>query len=394
MPLANTAASYGAVARALHWLTALLILAAVALALYMQGLPRGSDAEVARVSLLYSVHKTIGIAALATALLRILWAVAQPKPLPLHPENRLETFAATAIHWSLYAAMLALPVTGWLFHAATDGFAPILWPFGQSLPFVPKSPALAMLFRALHGLSANLLYGSLALHVLGALKHAVVDRDGTLARMVTGRAPAATAATAPPPPTRWPAFVALGLWAASLAVTAATLPPPTRTTGPTAAATGGNWTVAQGVLTFTIRQSQTAIPGTLTGWTAEITYDDQARTGSVLATMPLSNLTIGSVTAQAIGPQFFDVARFPAATFRATIAEANGQMAATGTLSLHGHDVPVTLPFRLTVAGDHAAMTGQVTLDRRDFGIGANFKDETTVAFPVTVDVSLLAVRK
>lgn len=392
MPLANTAASYGAVARALHWLTALLILAAVALALYMQGLPRGSDAEVAHVSLLYSVHKTLGIVALVTALLRILWAVVQPKPAPLHPESRLETFAAEAIHWSLYAAMLGLPVTGWLFHAATDGFAPILWPFGQSLPFVPKSPALAMLFRALHGMSANLLYASLALHVLGALKHALVDRDGTLARMVTGRTAAATAAP-PPPPTHWPALVALGLWAALLAVTAATLPPPTRTTSP-AAATGGNWTVAQGVLTFTIRQAQTAIPGTLTGWAAEITYDDQTRTGSVLATIPLANLTIGSVTAQAVGPQFFDVTRFPAAIFRATIAEANGQMAATGTLSLHGHDVPVTLPFRLTVAGDHAAMTGQATLDRRDFGIGASFKDETTVGFPVTVDVSLLAVRK
>ncbi|MBD3765988.1 MAG: cytochrome b/b6 domain-containing protein, partial [Rhodobacterales bacterium] len=41
---------------------------------------------------------------------------------------------------------------------------------------------------AAHGLFAWVLIGAIALHVAGALKHALIDRDGTLARMVTGRA--------------------------------------------------------------------------------------------------------------------------------------------------------------------------------------------------------------
>ena len=142
MALANTPQSFGSLARFLHWLTALLILAAIGLALYIKGLPHATGAETARVAALYSLHKTIGIAAFVSALLRMLWAFFQPKPGALHPERRLEAFAAAAVHWSLYAAMLIMPLSGWCAHAALTGFAPILWPFGQSLPFVPKSDPL------------------------------------------------------------------------------------------------------------------------------------------------------------------------------------------------------------------------------------------------------------
>jgi polyisoprenoid-binding protein YceI len=111
-------------------------------------------------------------------------------------------------------------------------------------------------------------------------------------------------------------------------------------------------------------------------------------------TLPIEGMTVGSVTPQARGPEFFDLARFPTATFTAGIAETGSQLAATGTLSLRGHEVPVTLPFTLAIDGDMARATGQVTLDRRDFGMGPSFPDETSVAFPVTVDVALTARRQ
>ena len=174
MALSNTASGYGSVSRTLHWLTALFILTALALGLYLEDQPIGTDAEVARTAALYSLHKTVGLAAFLTALIRILWGIGQIRPGHLYPNRRLETFLGDLVHWLLYGALVIMPLSGWITHAATTGFAPILWPFGQSLPFVPKSPALAMLFRALHGMSANLLYASLALHVLGALKHALV----------------------------------------------------------------------------------------------------------------------------------------------------------------------------------------------------------------------------
>jgi cytochrome b561 len=87
MPLANTATSYGSLARAFHWLIALLVLSALALGLYAKGQPQGSDAEVARLGLIYSVHKSVGLATFAVALARILWAFGQPRPAPIHADR-------------------------------------------------------------------------------------------------------------------------------------------------------------------------------------------------------------------------------------------------------------------------------------------------------------------
>ena len=58
-----------------------------------------------------------------------------------------------------------------------------------------RGQALALIFRQMHELSGWLLAALLGLHVAGALKHAILDRDATLARMVTGTGPAAPPAS-------------------------------------------------------------------------------------------------------------------------------------------------------------------------------------------------------
>lgn len=395
MSLQNSPSGYGSVTRALHWLTALLILTAIGLGLYLERLPTATEAEVARTAALYSLHKTTGITIFALAGMRILWGVTQTRPRALHPERRLETFLAELVHFTLYAAMIVMPLSGWISHAATTGFAPILWPFGQSLPFVPKSLAVATVFATLHGVASKVLIGSLILHVAGTLKHALVDRDATLARMTTGSGPL-------PPRTargQGPLLVALALWSAVIAAGVAlglNQSPSDNPSGVVAATetAAGNWAVETGTLTFTVRQMGADVRGSLTGWTADITYDETGRSGAVLVTIPLSGMSLGAVTQQAAGPEFFDIATYPQATFKADIADAAGQPVATGTLSLRGRTVPVALPFALTIDGDKATMTGSVTLDRRDFGMGPSFPDETTVAFAVRVDIALTASRR
>ncbi len=390
MALFNTENSYGSLARALHWLIAGLVLTNIALALRAEALPRGSDADVAWAATVYSAHKTIGVAVLFLALIRVGLALCQPRPAPLHADRRLETFAAAAVHWSLYAALLVMPLSGWLYHAASAGFAPILWPFGQTLPFVPKSAALADLFKSVHGASSKLLILSVMAHVAGALKHALIDRDATLTRMITGRAAKGSTALHP---NRLPALCAALAWAAIIATGIALAPAEKPANTTLQAAAGGNWQVSDGQITFAVRQMGADIQGQLAGWGAEITYDETARQGSVAVSIPLSGLTLGAVTDQAKGPEFFDVAQHPVARFNADITDMGGRLAAVGTLSLRGKDVPVTLPFTLTISGDRADMNGQVTLDRRDFGMGPSYPDETTVAFPVRIDITLAALR-
>ena len=410
MPLANTADRYGSVARFFHWLVALLILAAIGLSFLMPEGPISGPEEAAWAQTVFSIHKTVGVAAFFAALLRILWALVQPKPGLLHPDRRLESFAAEAVHWTLYGAMVIMPLSGWIYHSTTTGFAPILWPFGQHLPLVPQSESLGHAAIAVHKISATLLYVVIGLHVLGALKHAVVDRDATLARMLRG--------TAVPVPRQHrsalPVLVALVVWlgvlaagalsgpereetpaptatASAPAVPAAPAPAPTASTP--AATSAPAWTVTDGALTIAIVQMGSEVKGSFKDWTATIHYDETAKTGDVTVTIPISGLDLGATTSQALGADFFDAATHPAATFTGTIAETDGHLAATGTLDLKGVTLPLTLPFTLRLNGDTATVDGSTTVDRRDFGIGSAYKDEKTVGFQVRIDVALIAQR-
>lgn len=391
MPRPNTLQSYGSVARALHWLTALLILTAIPLGLIANDMALTGAASAARKAQLFSLHKTLGIAAFAVALLRILWALVQPRPAPLHPGRRLETLAAEAVHWTLYLSLVAVPLSGWVHHAATTGFAPILWPLGQGLPFVPVSEAVAASAGALHWIFTKLLIASLILHVAGALKHALIDRDGTLARMISGRA-----AGHPAPHPKAPALAALAVYAAAAALAIGLTAPPEAAASAPQAATAGNWQVSEGSIAFRVRQMGAEVEGRFGIWSAEIIFDEtpvDGRNGQVTASIDLASLALGSVGDQAKGPEFLDVAKHPTATFTADIRPEGAGYVAEGTLDLHGQSRPLSLPFALQIDGDGARMTGTVALDRRDFGIGAGYEDEETVGFAVTLDIALTARR-
>ncbi|MTE01498.1 cytochrome [Paracoccus sp. YIM 132242] len=381
----NTPHRYGGIARTLHWLTALIILANIALGLVANRLPLEALETKVR---LFSLHKTLGIAAFTVALVRILWAISQPRPVPVHPERRLETFLAESVHWILYAALLLVPLTGWIEHAATEGYAPILWSLGQGLPLVPKSPHLAETMAAVHGTFAWLLIGAVALHVAGALKHALIDRDGVLARMLRGR-PAGPATARH---SRTPALAAIAVFAAGTALAVAPRAPEPPAGAPLEQA-ASDWRVTEGTLGFSIRQMGTEVAGGFSDWTAAIAFDPDTGTGHVEVTINMASATVGTVTDQAKGPEFFDVAQHPVAVFRADIRPEGDGYLAQGPLSLKGREVPVTLPFSLQIADGTATMSGETVLDRRDWTIGAGYGDEATVGFPVRLTVQLTATR-
>lgn len=398
---ANSPLAYGSVARILHWLTALLIIITFPLGLIANGLPYDSSEALALKAQVFSVHKTLGVLVFFTALIRILWALANPRPAPLHPARRVETFLAELVHWALYASLVVVPLSGWIHHAATTGFAPILWPFGQDLPLVPKSEAVASVAGAAHWIFTKVLLVSLILHLVGVAKHVLIDRDLTLARMTKGTeagspsgkpghlAPALTAAAI--------FLVAMGgAWnmaggerAEAAAATAETAPATDENT-PDAAFP---WEVTEGTLGFAVQQMGASVQGQLPVWTASIDFDDQSGTGNVTVEIDTTTLTLGSVTDQAKGAEFFDTTAHPNARFIAEISPAAQGYEAKGTLNLRGVSVPVTLPFQLEIDGETARMSGQVTLDRRDFGMGESYKDEQTVGFSVEVSIALTAKR-
>jgi cytochrome b561/polyisoprenoid-binding protein YceI len=404
--MTNTETSYGGVARFFHWAIALLIVTAFALGIIGDKMPRNAD-TIDTLKTLYSVHKTIGVTVFLLAVLRILWAVSQPRPVPLHPDNRLETLAAELVHWALYGALVVVPLSGWIMHAAEVGFAPIWWPFGQNLPFVPKSETVALAAKAVHGTAVFVLLGAVGAHVAGALKHVVIDKDATLARMTKGTSagdPKAASHDKIVP------VAALVLWGAVIggALMFGTEdhgPKPSVTSEADAAVsepivpsyiTGANapaWTVTEGRLTFSVAQSGAPIEGVFDTWNAKITYDVETGLGTVLVNIDTTTLTLGSVTSTAVGPEFFNTSTYTTSVFEADISriDAGPYHLATGEVTLIGQTVPVLLEFELQTDGVTATMTGIAQMDRRDFGMGAGYSDESTVGFVVDVDVNLTA---
>jgi cytochrome b561/polyisoprenoid-binding protein YceI len=400
MPASNTQSQYGSVAKAFHWLTALLILTALPLGFFAEKAPFADSEQLAFKALLFSLHKTVGVTAFFTALLRILWAMTQTRPGLLNSENRLEAFGAHTAHWLLYGSMLMVPLTGWIHHSATTGFAPIFWPFGQNLPFVPKNEALSELFSGLHFIFIIVLVLSILAHVGGALKHFVIDRDQTLQRMLPGRNSAPT--PEPEAHSRLPQIAAVTTWALALIIGGATGILSTgaghdrASNAPALAAAPSEWVVQEGQVSISVVQFGSDVTGSFADWTAAIAFNETAtdgKHGEVEATIAITSLTLGSVTDQALGGDFLDATGFPTATFKADLLPAENGYVASGTLTLKGASQPLDLPFSLELEGDTARLSASTTLQRLDFGIGATMPDESSLGFPVKVDITLTATR-
>lgn len=399
MTAANTDQQYGVVAKLFHWLTALLILTLIPLGIVANGLPQDTSEEIARKALLFSMHKTLGVTTFFVALMRIAWALIQPKPGPLHADRQLEHWAAETVHWLLYGSLLLVPLSGWVHHASTSGFAPIWWPFGQNLPLVPKSEQLATVTAGLHIVFERVLVVALLLHVAGALKHHVVDRDATLRRMWFGRValprisphqrrslPLVSALTA------WCVAVGIGglmgLYASHAAQTLA---------GLALSEVTSEWQVTDGAISIEVTQLGNKVQGSFADWTADIRFDPDISTGKagdVEVTISIPSLTIGSVTPQAMGADFFDAANHPTATYTADIMAVADGYEAVGHLSLKGNKVPVRLAYSLSLDGDIASMQASTTLDRLDFGIGTKVQDEKSLGLTVDVSIAVTAERR
>ena len=396
--LSNTASHYGTITKLFHWTIALGIFLVIPLGIYGNNLAHaieanGADAQtVARAAFVFSLHKTIGLTILFTALARIAWAISQPKPEALNGDKKAEHWLASMIHWLLYGSLVLVPVTGWIHHAATSGFAPIWWPFGQDLPFVPKSDSTAHLFEGLHVVFERVLVASLVLHIAGALKHHVIDKDATLRRMWFG-----TTAVGPRPQqhsAKTAILGALAVWVIALGI-GQSLGLYRSNAGQTTAAlksVASDWTVQSGEIGIAVTQFGSETNGSFSDWTSAITFDETAKTGSVTTTINIASLSIGSVTSQALGAEYFDAATHPTAIYEGQISHIEAdQYASTGTLTLKGQSIPVEFTFDLTIVDGLATMSGTTRLDRTDFGIGA--ADEGTLGFGVDVSLNLTAAR-
>jgi cytochrome b561 len=170
---------YTKTAMALHWLIALLIVAAFTLGLVMVDIPGFTPTKLKY----FSWHKWLGVTALGVAALRLLWRRANRPPAHLPGMPAWQVRAADATHILLYVLMFAVPLSGYLYTTAAG--VPVVYLGLWQIPAVFEAdPALKAALKPLHYWLNMTLAALVALHVAGALKHHFVDRDDVLKRML------------------------------------------------------------------------------------------------------------------------------------------------------------------------------------------------------------------
>src|SRR5688572_23616331 len=102
---------YSTAAVILHWITALLLLAATGLALFRETFGAQHIAMI-------SAHKIVGLTLLIAACARLSWRMThRPPPMPT-TVGRKEAILADIVHRTMYALLLVVPIAGWIFVSA------------------------------------------------------------------------------------------------------------------------------------------------------------------------------------------------------------------------------------------------------------------------------------
>ncbi len=211
MPVMNQPTRYGGLSQLLHWTTVLLVTAMIVI-----GKTGLVDAEHPG-SAGFMWHGSLGVLVLALVALRLLWSLVSPAPRLPATMTRAGRIAARTMHVSLYALLIALPLSGWI-AASSEGshvnfFNIATLPLWQRAAPASAGPVIAPRARAapeeadeqgegfskeLHELLADALLVLVGLHVLAALKHQFVDHDGLIVRMLPAHPAAAPAGSQRP----------------------------------------------------------------------------------------------------------------------------------------------------------------------------------------------------
>ena len=194
MALKNTKKNYGSIAKWVHWLTALLFLGSYCAVYYRRWFTEDETPEN-WVSL--QLHLSIGITIAVIIVLRIIWRNINQTPEQC-PGSKLAHFAAHVGHYTLYAVMILMPLTGYigtsvdtefffLFDIAkfeSTSLYQLIVTNWMGLNFEEFEEPVDFFHKEIMGKWAVWLL--IAGHAAAAMYHHFVKNDRTLKKMTTG----------------------------------------------------------------------------------------------------------------------------------------------------------------------------------------------------------------
>jgi cytochrome b561 len=174
---AHGAARYTRTAIALHWLMAVMIIAALTLGTVL------SEMAFSPLKLkLISWHKWLGVTVFGLILVRLIWRLTHTPPALPNDIAAWQRRLSAVVHGLLYGLLLTIPVSGWLYSSSAG--VPTVWLGLVPLPdLLPRNEAVADVLKTVHVWLNWTLLGLVSAHTAAALHHHYVLKDGLLRRM-------------------------------------------------------------------------------------------------------------------------------------------------------------------------------------------------------------------
>lgn len=181
MTTTTTATRYNPIIIGLHWFMLVLFIAVYAF-IELRGIfPKGTEPR----ELMKAMHFMLGISVLILVVIRLAVRFSSPTPAIVPALSPIENLLSKAMHISLYALMLLMPVMGWLILSAEGHSTPF---FGLELPpLIAEDADAAERIEEFHKLGGQIGYYLIGLHTLAALFHHYVKRNNVLQRMLFKR---------------------------------------------------------------------------------------------------------------------------------------------------------------------------------------------------------------
>jgi cytochrome b561 len=170
---------YGTTAKVFHWLIVALLLVQYSIGWLMPDIHRNMKPGDAM-----TFHVSFGIAILVLIVLRLAWRLAHP----VAPDSSLppwQRLSSEAVHWLLYALVLATTVTGWLF-ASFRGWSLSLFYLAPMPMLASDNAAAGKIINGLHQAMGWMLLALIVIHVAAAMAHIWIYRDRIMRRMLPG----------------------------------------------------------------------------------------------------------------------------------------------------------------------------------------------------------------
>ena len=134
---------------------------------------------------LMDLHRTVGTLILALSMLRLFNRFFSRRKIPasLNTPSSAQHIAEKIAHALLYAAMVAVPLLGWL-KTNSAGHDIVLFDTIPLPSLIGKDHQLSSLFGMAHSISAYLLAMLIGLHIAGAIAHQVFGKKDAWHRII------------------------------------------------------------------------------------------------------------------------------------------------------------------------------------------------------------------